>query len=1275
MFLVVSIIITALIALLCSVVSKTKLEMRDRVLHIRYVVFTLIYVIVCVVLFVKLLNLINSVITMPVVRNLIFMIMPPGNVSAGFYWIITLLCCVLLAAIYLLLMNILRAIWLAPLSNSNYLSSRNIFEKLFNTIAALFYEVRDDRAMLTPSNYNMGRWISAMRKGFGLLLLAQSLFIGIYIQLNWTFLGEDFFPRLIKSLYMLPVLSYVLLHQVELFLAADRTRDDILTDTEEIGMIQQGDFSGLATMYQTLFGESALIASYKGSGKGEIRESLFSGVRAEQKKRVTCPELLEALCRNVECITAPTPPYINGLVDLINGHNVAAFDTPWGEFDPYYLSYIQHKLTLGHTALVLCDTKLQVQRMMTRLRAVFTKLNVVNPVWRICDIEHQVDGKSDILVCTEEEFLTNPLNEYYPDFNRKLSMVVMLDPYGLLCREHAFSSRVFNFFTGRPIQYVFYVPENNTDIRYQLQERIGCSEIQLREKSHSKSTAHLLFWRSDAVYKTQLAISDRLYDDFGIAYTLAVIAGKHDVDAVNILAPESVPLQTYYHLVTQKYCTELLEDYIKTHSINMSTVIRNNDYSVAEPAQLNFCIVYDELNNLLDVAQTWLSYGGAASSMLHVVSAPYMLRDYMASNITTLLAETTGMQMLVPKSALGQKVPAMALLLRTRRGVHCRDILQFAKEQQIQSDRLEHILEKALELVFGPAHHYSVYGSFSFAEAEIPEFDTGYSYTVTVTLINSAMYKKLCEMTEEFVRLTGPQTEVLPIHKMDVYNHFLPRQQVVFGGQRYRISTITDTNVQVFSEGTVVADLQYTPLYDIEQLVRTDTPMPPVPKNDKVVMSYFEATVTRKITGYYAHPGMLDLTNKKVTHLETLTDPILETKTVPCLQLEFKYSLKDGSDKVANTLCFLLKGALATFLPKNYKDLLVFSRLDMDKVRLGVPFVEDTGLLPDPIPSDMIRIFDTVEPVDPAICKLIPQVAAGADVHPNTENKLYIYITQFSVLDTGALTAIAEDLDRILGTVLKYLCWSGTQAAGKPEYLRFGYEDVPGIFNTADTAFCLPNYFDSVPDSNKKKADEVTLTGTDIIHCSFCGKPVSVSYTKIDDGRIMCPECRSHVTNSRNEIKVMLQQGIDMLQKYYGITLPSGIKVKFKSASAIRKRSGHSSGRVLGFYDLRRREIWVERNGPEPCVFSTLVHELTHSWQHVNINMNANLSFIEGHTSYVEVECLKLRKQDAYARFLDECLMRANDEYGEGYRYWKSFMSTESDKNIFHHILEKLPKG
>ncbi|MBE6957627.1 MAG: hypothetical protein E7447_00550 [Ruminococcaceae bacterium] len=1271
MFVILSTLLIGCILLGCISVKETKMEMAHRVLHIRYVFVTVLYVILCATLFAKVLDLINWIISLPLIRDILFFVTPPGNVAGSFYWIITLLCCLLLTVIYLALMNLLKKCWLQPLEKRKYLETKLFWEKFFNELAGGFYEIDDAGAKLSPKFYTVGRWIRAMRWGYGFFLLAEVLFITLYVQFNWTFLGEEFFPDLVKSLFMLPVLVYFLLEQVELFLAADRTKDDILVETEKVGMVQKGDFTPFVEEYQKRFQDKSLIAYHKGDPE-KVRQSLFTGIQAEQKQRVQNPALLEALCRNVECATNISHQYVNGLIDLINGENIAVFDTPWGDFDPYYLSYVQHKLVLKNTVLVLCDSQLQVQRMCKRLHSVFTKLNRVCPIWRIHNMGSMVDGQTDVLVCTEEEFLSNPIDEHHKDFTKRLGVVVMLDAYGLLCRESAYSSRIFDFLGERKLQYIFYLPENSTDIRHRLQERIGCGEIQLRENPQINQDTHLMLWRADAIYKPQTVLSTRLYEDFGVAYAIAILASKMGATAVNILAPESVPLQTYYHLVTQKYTKELMVDALQSEAINLSNIIRNNDYSVAEPSQLNFCIVYDELNNLLDVAQTWLAYGGAASSMLHIVSPPYMLRDYFACNQSSLMADTTGLQMLIPKRPLGRRVPALALLLRMHRGVLCQDVEAFAKANQIRADRLEDIIKAALEIVFGDSRRYDIYTSFSFTECTEPTFDGGYKYTVQVKLINESLYKALCRMTEQFARLTGARNEMLPIHEQDIYNHYLPQQLVSFGNERYRVQEIKDGRVQISPEATIPADLFYTPLYDILDLKRTDTRMPAVPMNNKVVMDYFEAAVTRQITGFFAHPGMLDLTDKNATHLEKLSTPIVETKTVPCLQMEFSCPMSGRSDKIANTLCFLLKGALATFLPHNHKDLLVFSRLDMDKIFQGVNFHEDNGLLPDPIPSDLWTDFNKEEEIDPAICKLIPQITSD-DVKENTDDKLYIYIAQFSARDTGALTAIAEDLDRILSTVLKYLKWSEAQKIGAPEYLRFGYEEVPGIFATHDTVYCLPNFFDHVPDSEPLGKEEDTAPRIGDKRCSFCGKRVSAAYTEMDDGRIMCPECGSHLANSREEVKQLLQQAIQILEKTYGITLPDGIKVKFKSASTIREHT-QSNGRVLGFYNLKRKEIWIERNGPKACVLSTLLHELTHAWQHANISMDIELHYLEGHTSYVEVECMRLQKQRAYADFLNESLMNADDAYGQGYRLWKQYLQDESDKNIFHHVQKQFPK-
>lgn len=1265
MFLACSLILTAVVVLLCVVARKAKLPIRHRVLHIRYVIPTIIFSITTVFTFSKILQLINNLLYIPFLRKLLFAVTPSSNVSAGFFWIISLLCCILIMVFYCLFIHLLQSFWVEPLSHKNYLASRSFLEKFMNAIAGLFYNINDETAVLPPKKANVGQWFRVMRIIFAVILLAQSLFVGLYLQFDWSFLGDEFFVLLIKSGYMIPLISYIILEQIELFFAADAKDEKPKIDTEEIGSSMYGSFSELTDLYNRVFGTTSLIAHYTGSGKGEVQRELFSGIQAEQKERVENPALLEALCRNVECVTAPASHYVNGLVDLINGMNVAVFDTLWGEFDAYYLSYIQHRLTLNNTVLVLCDTDVQVEQMKKRITSVYKKMNIADCIWRIRDLDSLIDGETDILICTEEQLLANPLNIHFPLFNKNLKVVVMLDSYGLLCRETSFYTRLFDFFQGREMQFVFYLPENNTDLRKQLQKLSDDVGVSFCENSHTNNQTNMMLWREESVFKPQHIISPRLYHDFGTAYTIAIIAAMYDVETVHILSPETIPCKTYHNLVTKEYAKIIAEDYFKRDSINLSSVIRNNDYSATDPTALSFCIVHDENNNLINIAKTWLSYGGEISSMLHIVSAPYMLRDYFAKNIDSLCTESTGLQLLIPNSSLSLRAPAIALLIRMRHSVSCKELISFAKNYREDAITIESILEDLLTAAFGKTHRYNIYNCFSFTECKKPDFkDDRFIYDQTITLVDEDMYLNLCKLTEKFVTIKGAYNSIIPIHKSDVYNRFLPKQSVTFGNLRYIIEDINDGVLTLTPEETVEMERYYTPLYSIPHFEKIrDFDNYETISTSKMSTSFFEAKITRETTAYYSYPGMLDITDTALLTKVNLSRPITETKTASCLELTLKCPFDDCSDKIANTLCFLLRGAMESFLPKNHKDLLILSKIDKSAVKSKVMFKAPSGLLEDPIPSD---VLDEIEYIDPAICDLIPDVTSS-DMKENTTDAIHLYIAHFSESDTGILTSIASNLERILLTVSEYLKWAEGQTNPVSSYLRFGYKSTPEIFDSVGTLFCLSSIVARTKITEREDTAVVEIDSA--THCDFCGKGVAVSYHRLDDGRIMCQECHSHITDSREEIEVLLKTAIETLEKNYDITLPKDIKLKFKSATAIRKRCGISGlGRVLGFYNLKRHEIWIERKGPMPCVLSTLIHELTHAWQHANTKV-VDLKILEGHSSYVEVECMRLLKQNIYADFITKQLNASDDVYGEGFRYWRNYMRLETDKNIFHHIL------
>lgn len=1271
MFFACSVVLTAVVVLLSMLARKAKMPVIHRVLHIRYVIFTIIFSIVSVASFSKILGLINKVLVLPFVRKILFHFIPQSNLVAGFYWIITLICCILLTAVYCILVHILKKVWIQPLSKRNYLESKSIPEKIMNYLAGTFYRINDSNAFLPPEKVNIGQWIRVMRIVSGVMFLAVAAIVTLYLQVPVKIIPAEKFALFIKSVYMIPIVSYAILEQIELFLAADIKKGERLTDTEHINSSVIGNFDKLAELYNNAFGGKSLISGYKGNGRGSVQRELFSGVQEEQKARVEKPELLEAMCRNVQCVTSLESYHINGLIDLINGKHLAIFTPLWNEHDAYYLAYVQHQLEMGNKALVICGTNQEADIIHSRFLAVFKKMNVVNSVWRVSKHHNAVDGETDILIFTEEQFLNSSLHVQYPEFSKNLKIVVVSNTYELLCREEAYFDRLFNMFRNKDLQFVFYVSENNTDIRNEIQERVSDKQVGLSENTFFNPETNILFWRSESLFKPQLLISERLYHDFGVAYTIAIIAAAQDVPSVNIIAPESVPINTYSTLVNAEYRKVLMEDYIRDSAINLSSVIKNNNYSDVAASDLPFNIVYDTQNNLINVAKIWLSCNDAETSMLNIVSEPYMFRDYFASNISSLFIESTGLQLLVPDKSLNLHAPALAILMKMRYGVSFNELMKFAEDYALEEDNVEKVLEKLLGIVFGNTAFYDVYTIFSYKECVHPELvDDRMVYTSIITLIDDDIYERLCKETEQFVRLDGAYKGILPINVKDLHNHFLPKQHVSFDGKRYAISDITKGTVYLTIEETVDMEERYTPLYRITEFEKIRNYEGYTLSTEKMSTDFFEAKITKETSSYFAYPGALLLNESANTSLIELAHPIVETKNVSCLHITIRCPLDNCSDKVANTLCYVLKGAMETFLPDNYKDILVFSALDMDRVCQGVNICEESDFLPDPIPSDLLTGFESNITITPDICKLIPQVSGNA-LKRNTSEEIHLYIAHFSETDSGVITAIANDLDRILLTVSGYLSWTEAQTGNAANYIRFGYDETPGVFDIVGTIVCLSKLLPKVPEQTDAQKDKIMIDSSGEC-CSFCGKPILAVGHKLDDGRIMCTNCHNHITTEREEVRRILKEAVELLEKHYNITLSKNITVKFKSATAIRKASSFSGlERVLGFYNPKKNEIWVERGCPEPCVMSTLLHELTHAWQKDNIDVNkVGLKYIEGHASYVEVECLRLLKQSTYADFLENSLIASSSEYGEGYRFWKDYLALESDKNIFKHIKE-----
>lgn len=1276
MYLAVSLFFLLLIVALWLIGRSAKLAVVHRVLHIRMVLVTILFAVLSTVFYARILELIDLVLSIPIVQNVLFYIMPTSNVAAAFFWIITLLSCLFLSLAFCILAVILYHLWLKQIAKKGYLNSRFFLTKLLNKLSSLFYKMDEGSAELKIVWCNIGHWLRYMRNIFGILLLIEAVLLPVYLNFSFVVIEDILLAKIVKSLYLIPVISFFILDQMVIMLQADVHDDDIALETEENRLTHLGDYKKLIPVYEGSYGGDALIATYVNDQA--IDENLFSGPDEAQLKRAASPELLSAICRNVNNVIHPlSTSYVNALVDLVNGRSVAVFDSYRGDFAYYYLAFVQQNLLLRRKALVICDTDIQVNGIIGQYCDIFNKMNKVHPIWRICGVDSAPFDKTevDILVCTEEQICAPDFFETHKDFIDCLHDVMVLHAYEVMCRPDPFMLRFFRVLSKKQVQYAFFLPENSADMKNSLKYLLGGQSVELFSNFNASAGACILCWRQESYYKylTDKALDMKiLFNDFGIAYAISIIAMKFNVANINIHAALNVPLESYKATVKQ-YAVDLSEKWFVKDNVSLDSVVEHNPLFAFHEKELSFDIFYDEHNNLLNVAQLALSTSAEVSSMIHIISRPYMLRDFFADNISILCQNFHGIQHLVPTYVVGITAPAVVLLTKLwGSGMSCEQIVSFMHSFDIKEQNVEKLLTMALNAVFGEGVYPYVYQYFSFGTKEIAEFkNDDYHYTRNVTLTSENIYRKACEMTVDNARTGGVHSEILPINRNSVYNYYLPGQNHSFGGVRYNILAIKNAEIILQNQETMEREETYSSIYEIRDVVLGDTALFSSAVG-AIGIDLFDISLTRTIDSYFIHFNGLDFCLEGNTIEHRLSNPIVETREANCLRIRIQYTFGKEFHRCAALFLVLFRGLLETVLPRNYQDILVLSGIDIDSFDAELFEREPDGFLSDPIPSDWLESEDYVVPLKRDILKMFQNLQNTA-LYSNSEDNIDLYLVDFSGTENAALDSVRKDISRLFAILNDYVSWVIRHQKLKHQYLKFGYNQIPDIFDLVTVNTCLNMLASSI--LNPKK----TLTGKTIVfdptettdRCSFCGRSTVVSAWKFDDERIMCEDCYRHRATERKEVQVLLQRAYDTLENKYQITVPKGIKVRFKSAESIRKatKTVIHGGRILGFYSNKNKELWVERGGPAPCVLSTLMHELTHAWQHANLDMGRlSLKFIEGHSTYVEIECTRELGDSVYADFWEQSVEAGTDVYAEGYRYWKRFIAKESDKNIFNHI-------
>lgn len=1134
-------------------------------------------------------------------------------------------------------------------------------------VTSLVYKEEEDEGTIrvTDRGFTMSLWAKRMKFAFLLLEIGEIIF------LSWGIFSDSEFPvthgiNMVEGWYLLPMLGYILFEQIQYYLEGTVDYEAGSFGTEDISEKLEGNMGTLLYLYQKEFGGTeALLASYGWKDMKVIRDGLaHNGLNRNQIDQCSQPEILTMMNNQMkEAGVVQSSAFQNALIALLNDQSINVRDYLQGEFLLYLAVYMNFFISQEKTFLVLCKSRSKAAKIKEELTKALNQINKICSIWRIADIDSADSNEEmSILVCSYLDLVNHKLLAKRQDFFRTLSAVVLTDgpefcAYGNVQKEMVFAELGK---VRQSLQYILISDLDSDSLRtafenYTNQELIPFKNDQLH------NNMFVMIWAEDSIHKIQraLGIGQKESAYLGVSVPLALVGAKYDLPRINIFSSDRKGYHTYQDVMTMS-SPEIL-GYLGAN-LDLDKMIRYNSFSVNDRSDLEMLILYDSQFNFYNLLWAWMKYGGKDGTLVHVVSPAYMLREFFVANLQTQMLRGNEFNALVSYySGLKQSRFLNLLLELCNSGVDEEVLMKKNREYRWGYRNVNALLADCLKNVLNLQEFYNIYECFRFEEYCSFNVSEDRFVTHTVVKLTDENIRKRIQEKLAFARVVTKNNilEELPILRDDIYNYYLPGQVVPINGFMQHIVTVNDG--MVFTEQTMptnredyyqACEFRFRKLTKVEECIDLDV----------LDFNLFTADVERMIYGYWASVQEIAFQKEGVLRMNSICDsrgnPVrIKNQNSQILQIRMRRDCFGEKQEEAALLAgFMLRELFKTLFPENYMNLFAVVEHDPDKDYW----------------SRIIRDSSNTN-LEEKVRSIVPFTRREENITDPNPDFLIIYVVEFSSLELGMISSLYANRIKVFQMMESYLSWylQESEEGGKASYLKLGGSETAACFAPEELlAFCrkvLPVY----AECEKTQPGEHLFTEEYI--CTFCGKPALFTH-QMGDGRRMCRSCKQQQLGLRDEIKELYLETVDFLCKGYHIKLRKNIHLRLKSAETIRKYCEVSGGgRILGFYQPKNHELWIESRGPRNAVQDTMIHELTHAWQFDNLDVrklsrkypDEMLKLLEGHSSYMEVDAMRKLGEPEYADYLERQLMQREDEYGEGYRMLKDHLQAKEQDGSY----------
>lgn len=1164
----------------------------------------------------------------------------------------------------------------------------------------LFYIEKEKYQFVKTGTY---RWAKEL-KIFVFLVSAVYLLVCMLIQLPifFSFSKISYFYTvahwLVNNTYMYPMLSLVFLYELLWFLDGEHKEPE---EAEDVNLSVSGREPVCAVSdYEEA--KAALLDKY--SAKYNIKNfdsSAMSGKSAYNlaEKSLAIQNIAKTVRANKGLVNGD---YMQSIEYMLDGKHVLFDSSLYSALGEYMVHYLFVTLSFGKRALFICKDKKEIENAISYLDTKFKQITKTPHLfWRLCDFDKLHEGKNpDILFLLPEQFLENSLFTDGKDFFDELVDVFVLDADKILTANNYYclimAKKLAKATTGssdsiltkskKNIRYSFFSNGHIQAIGNSLRQFFNLEDDPL-ESFHSFGLAS-----KTEVFVWHTGMSSTLYVDNGanqvaLEVQIAKDTGNFGINNINLISDTAV------------YSSQLNE--IQGLTLNSCDISDN---------PVGYVIVADDHFNLPNSIYNYSRFSGLKSSVLHVVSKPYLLRDYFTAKAEDYVSHFELIGQTMSEHAEPSRANIIILLCDAVNGIERSEFILRANEllNKIPGDASEHC-DCGNELDFHECIKMCYKAAFNTDDDYEPRYSLKKEHTSehefkTFVYIKDSktMFERLLETTRtvKIEYINTQSVESTSVFKDEIIQHFIPGQVIARNNHSYTIKDISVENGIITLDDTgpsinVPSDYIQTRLYQINNATLINELGHNYRTKNSIVehlgMSVYDADITVDTVGYYSIEEAVQTVDlvkpnfAKYIPLENnsaLLDKIRRDIKTKMLVVEFEMN-EENTPQTTYMLSVILHEFMKNMFPYQYRCISVCPIFE-DGVDEKEFFAENTAVrdLYPRIINNFLGIKDDSEnesdsdnnsdaSAETEENNSVPE--NNSDKNETSGENVQKHKLRFAIIEdirggNGVVEALIDGngimITNLLHVVSDFLEWLKSDEGQRSSYLKFGYDELPSVFDSANLEKITRQFRHEIERSELIRLHDKNT-------CFFCRCSLdSEQAIQLEDGRSICEKCVESSINTFEDLDACLADVLASIKSQTSVpdTFPTNIGVDFVSTEDLKARYSDSKTVPLGYCNHVTNCIYVEYGLPRVAAYSVLVDSITKIWQDANVVNDGN-DLLDVQSVLVEIQTLYNLKKVTEA----ECLENLH-ESDEILNELKNLLDEAGNRDSFAYFLKTAGK-